>query len=572
MFTWQPWAVPLLLSAVASLLAARVIWHRCGTSPAATALVVLVLGAALWSGMRGAGMLFADLAQQSVFSLLIYPGVCAVVLGLYCHARALTDRRWTWNWRRHWWLLIEPALCVVLALTNPTHGLFRSDFRLEGDPPILYSEGGPFFQLHTWYSYALLGAAFAVLLRGAFRVSATHRRRFVLPIVGGLFPTAGNVLSVVIVPDFPVDLTSILFLVTATTCAWAMLNSALPDVLPIALSQVVATIGDAVLVVDRQQRIVEVNPAADTLLRALTPQVLPSQAPAKLVGTCLREIADPMGPDPSTTRAEQRTVAVERLDRHLDLRTAPLTDSKGACIGWVLVARDVTQALRQQADLERQRAEAVAASEALREQLDLVEQLRRELAEQATRDPLTGLFNRRRMVDFLSRDVPAALTGGHPVSLLMMDVDKFKAVNDTHGHTTGDAVLTAVACALSEGLRAEELLARFGGEEFVLVLPGVTLEEALARAEVLRARCAQVEVGAPDGTRVRTTISIGAAGLVPSTQGPGAWVSGARVPDTNGLLLAADGALYAAKAGGRNRVVSSGVLTEQIIEQATALH
>ena len=106
MFVWQPWAAPLLLSAFASLLAARVIWRRCGTSPAATALVVLVLGAAVWSGMRGIGMLFAGLAPQSVFSLLIYPGVCAVVLGLYCHARALADRRWAWDWRRHWWLLL----------------------------------------------------------------------------------------------------------------------------------------------------------------------------------------------------------------------------------------------------------------------------------------------------------------------------------------------------------------------------------------------------------------------------------------------------------------------------------
>ncbi|PPK93402.1 diguanylate cyclase (GGDEF)-like protein [Kineococcus xinjiangensis] len=549
MLVWQPWAVLFLASTIGSLLAARVIWRRCGTSPAAVALVVLVLGAAMWSGMRGVGMLFGSLAIQSVFSVLIYPGVCAVVLGLYCHARALTDRRWTWNWRRHWWLLIEPVLCVVVALTNSTHQLFRVGYRLEGDPPILASEGGPLFQIHTYYSYALLGAAFFVLLRGAFRVSAAHRVRFVLPIVGGLFPTVGNIVSVMIMPELPVDLTSVLFLATAAICAWAMYNSALPDVLPVALSQVVATIGDAVLVVDRKQRIVELNPAADTLLRSLAPQ-----APAKLVGTSLRDLADPMGPSPRTAGPEQRTLAVEELDLHLDLRTAPLTDSKDACIGWVLVARDVTESLRQRAELERQRAEAVAASDALREQLDLVERLRRELAEQATRDPLTGLFNRRRMVEFLSREVPDTLAAGRPVSLLMMDVDKFKGVNDNHGHAVGDAILIGMAAALSEDLRAGELLARFGGEEFVLVMPGVGLEEALARAEVWRARCAQVEVEGAGGATVRTTMSMGAAGLLP----------GARVPDTNGLLVAADGALYAAKAGGRNRVVSSGVLTEQV--------
>ena len=137
---------------------------------------------------------------------------------------------------------------------------------------------------------------------------------------------------------------------------------------------------------------------------------------------------------------------------------------------------------------------------------------------------------------------------------MLVDLDHFKQVNDRHGHLVGDAVLLRTAETLRAGLRPDSLLARFGGEEFVLVMPGVGLQEALARAEVWRARCAQVEVEAAGGARVRTTISMGAAGLVP----------GARVPDTNGLLLAADGALYAAKAGGRNRVVSSGVLTEQV--------
>ncbi|GAB7191480.1 histidine kinase N-terminal 7TM domain-containing protein [Kineococcus sp. NUM-3379] len=550
MLHWQPWAAIFAVSALGSLLATAVIWRRCGRSPAAASLLAVTLGATWWSGTRAVGMNFADLGVQTVFSSLIYPGVGAVVAGIYCHARSLSDRRWRWRWRRHGWLLVEPVLASAAGLTDVWHGLFRSGYRFVGDPPVLHSGPGPLFQVHTAYSYALLGVAFVVLLRNAFRVTRAHRARFLWPIVAGLVPTAGNVVSVWVLPDMPIDLTSVLFLVTALLCAWALHNSALPDVLPVALSQVVETIGDAVLVVDRAQRIVEINPAAEDLLRRLVPT-----APERLVGASLRGLADPLGESPDTTARTERTVEVEALGLHLNLRTAPLTDSGGACIGWVLVARDVTENLRQQAELERQRAEAVAANEALREQLDLVERLRVELAEQAVRDPLTGLFNRRRMVEVLQREVPATLAAGRPVSLLMMDVDRFKQVNDTHGHATGDAVLIGMARALAQGVGERELLARFGGEEFVAVLPGSCLGDALERAEALRVRCARVEAAGAGGAAVRTTMSIGVATLD----------AGVHTADAvQSLLLAADGALYAAKAGGRDRVVSAGVQSAPI--------
>ncbi|GAA4977531.1 histidine kinase N-terminal 7TM domain-containing protein [Kineococcus glutinatus] len=533
------------MSALASLLAAVVVRRRCGSSPAALALVVLVLGAAEWSGARALSMALADLDLQVAASALVLPGVGAVVLGLYCHARAMADRRWTWRWRRHRWLLVEPVLTVAAALSNPWHGLWRSGLRFEGDPALLASSPGPLFHLHTAYSYALLVVGFLVLLRGAARASRAHRARFLWPVVGGLFPTAGNVLGVLVAPDLNVTLTPVFFLVTVATCAWALRHSALPDVLPVALQQVVAAIGDAVAVVDRRQRLVEVNPAAEALLRRLVPD-----APQRFVGASLRALGDPLGERPSTCAREERAVAVGRLGLHLDLRTAPLSDDRGACIGWVLVARDVTEALRQREELERQRAEAVAAGEALREQLDLVERLRAELADQAVRDPLTGLANRRRLTGHLADEVPAALAAGLPVSLVMVDVDRFKAVNDTHGHATGDAVLVAVAAVLAEGTGPGELAARFGGEEFVVVLPGVPVREALARAERWRRRCAEVAVEGAGGVLVRATASFGVSGLL----------GGAHGPNAAGLLLAAaDGALYAAKAGGRDRVVSSGV-------------
>ncbi|GAB7191479.1 histidine kinase N-terminal 7TM domain-containing protein [Kineococcus sp. NUM-3379] len=550
---WQPLSLLFVAASVTSLLAARVMWRRRHETPALATLLVTMLGLAQWSGVTALGMSVVGLTAQSVLLDAIYPGVCAAVAGIFCHARAMADRRWTWRWRREGLLLVEPVLVVLATVTNPWHHLFRGGYHLVGDTGALRSVPGPLFWAHTYYSYALLAVAAFVLLRSAVRSPRVHRRRFLWPVLGGLAPAVGNVVSVWLLPHGrSVDFTSICFLVTAGTFWWALQRSALPDVLPVAHGHVVETIDDAVLVVDRRYRIVQLNPAADALLRRTVPS-----APPQLVGVELPGLTGALRLRFDENARAQRTFPVPAADLELDLRTTPLTDARGACIGWVLVARDVTEVRRrqqelerQQAELERQRAEAVAANEALREQLELVERLRVELAEQAVRDPLTGLFNRRRMVEVLEREVPATLAAGRPVSLLMMDVDRFKQVNDTHGHATGDAVLVAVARALAQGVGERELLARAGGEEFVVVLPGVGRAEALARAEALRVRCGQVEVTGAGGRAVRTTMSIGVAGL------PG----GMLPPDAAGRLLAtADAALYAAKTAGRDRVVDGGV-------------
>jgi diguanylate cyclase (GGDEF)-like protein len=158
-------------------------------------------------------------------------------------------------------------------------------------------------------------------------------------------------------------------------------------------------------------------------------------------------------------------------------------------------------------------------------------------AEEAGRDTLTGLLNRRGLA-------VRAATGMHAdvVSLLAIDIDHFKLVNDVHGHAVGDQVLTRVAEALRAGSRAADLVARLGGEEFALVLPGCEAAEALRRAESLRHRVERESATWP----AQVTLSIGAA----TTQHAAA--------DVSDLLTAADAALYVAKAAGRNTVRSAG--------------
>lgn len=163
------------------------------------------------------------------------------------------------------------------------------------------------------------------------------------------------------------------------------------------------------------------------------------------------------------------------------------------------------------------------------------------LQELAHIDPLTGIGNRRDFEMRAQRELVRAQRHQRPVSLLTFDVDHFKRINDTHGHDVGDEVLRALAGIAQQELREHDLLARFGGEEFVALLPDTTLDEALVVAERLRSVLGACRVPTADD-EIRFTVSVGVAQLADGAS------------DLATLLKAADKALYQAKQKGRNQV------------------
>lgn len=168
----------------------------------------------------------------------------------------------------------------------------------------------------------------------------------------------------------------------------------------------------------------------------------------------------------------------------------------------------------------------------------------------AVTDPLTGVFNRRFMNEQLPIEIERARATGEPLAICMLDLDRFKAVNDTYGHAAGDAVLAEVARRLRNALRGGDKVVRFGGEEFVLILPRADAERAIEIAERVRERVRAAPVQLADGGALLITTSVGVAPLDGATSdgAPGERV--ARL-----LLQRADQALAAAKDGGRDRVV-----------------
>jgi diguanylate cyclase (GGDEF)-like protein/PAS domain S-box-containing protein len=201
--------------------------------------------------------------------------------------------------------------------------------------------------------------------------------------------------------------------------------------------------------------------------------------------------------------------------RYLAADASPLFDERGRMSAVVETLRDLTDEKMAQSALEQL----------------------------ATRDGLTGLANRRCFDDTLHAEWSRAQRQQAPLSLLMVDVDNFKAYNDANGHLGGDECLKRIATAVASEMRANDLVARYGGEEFAVILPNQSLKGAAIVAERIRCRVEQLQVPnrlAPNG---HVTVSIGAATAI---AGPG--------NDASQLVAIADAALYRAKHMGRNRI------------------
>ncbi|MFZ1629601.1 MAG: GGDEF domain-containing protein, partial [Anaerolineae bacterium] len=172
--------------------------------------------------------------------------------------------------------------------------------------------------------------------------------------------------------------------------------------------------------------------------------------------------------------------------------------------------------------------------------------LRETLRSQAIRDPLTGLFNRRYMEETLTREVHRAARRGTTLGIIMLDIDHFKRFNDSYGHQAGDALLRALGSYLQERTRGEDIVCRYGGEEFTLILPETPLSVLEQRADQLRVGITRLQVEHYRAMIGPVTLSAGVAIF------PDHGLTG------DAVLRAADTALYRAKTEGRNRIFTAG--------------
>jgi diguanylate cyclase (GGDEF)-like protein len=231
----------------------------------------------------------------------------------------------------------------------------------------------------------------------------------------------------------------------------------------------------------------------------------------------------------------------------------PFTDDERRLIGEILdVIRVAEESESRFEELEQRMLQLQ------RENLDLVVK-NRALCEVSSRDTLTGLYNRWYVIEKIESEINRALRHGSPMSLLMLDIDHFKRINDTWGHTAGDEVLRSIGKLLRESCRVYDVPGRYGGEEFCIVLPETRLGNTTVVAERIRQRLESTRLSC-GSTSIAVTASIGIAGMDESAND--------EILSPAALIDRADRALYSAKSRGRNRIEMWGRALLDVAENA----
>ena len=540
----HPFAVLSLLSAILTWIASIATWRRSG--PGSLMLSLLLLSMTMWSGFYSTRWMNISLDSKLFWFNLMYIGVSGLPTLFLLFVLAFNHND-AWLTRRNIFLLsIQPVLSTVLFWTNEYHHLFYQSLDLVQENGFLAIDfvRGPWYWINIVYSYTIIGIAFLVLSQCALRWSPLYLNQYRLILIGSFIPWAASAYSEFYFSQWHgLDLAPLMFGLSAIIYVFAISHTHFMDLIPIARSLLIENMRDGVLVLDLRNRIMDINPAMEGFLE---------EKISFYMGKNAFEVFQPwmentdLFLDKTQTRLELKVP--KDPSRYVDLQVTPLYDRSQSMNGHLMVFRDITESKQVEKRLRY-------VNDRLQGQLIEIGLLQSKLREQAIRDPLTNIFNRRYLDETLDRELSRAAREDYPVCVIMVDIDHFKRVNDTHGHEAGDLVLKAMAATLSHHCRRGDFACRYGGEEFVVVLPNITLETAYARAEDLRTSLNQLSVPYEEHN-LSVTISMGIAGFPENGQ----------TRDT--LLRAADQAMYAAKEAGRDHILSYNQirLAEQALE------
>jgi diguanylate cyclase (GGDEF)-like protein len=526
----DPVGIAYMAAAAVFAVVAVVTWRRRAQSPTiAAALTMVMVGACWWSVSLAVKVTATHETVAAIAKIANFPGASSMVAAFVCLGLAIARPQWA---PRRWVvaaLFVEPVLVTVAAATNPRHLLV---YRGAGAAQLTGSAGwtnGPVFWLDTWYGYLAMAVGIGLIAWSWWKASPAFRGQRLTLLLAALVPVVANAVYVAGGLGSVIDPTPLVLAVAGTVMFYAIFRQHLFTFSPVARALIIDQIGDAIVVISPAGRVLDLNPAAVDLLRGINPN-----APTDVVGASAQEVFGDGLIATIDSRETELAVELAGVRAEFQVRASLLVDRHHRGRGSVFVARDVTEANNQSRRL------AAAHSQLVR-QVETIERLRVDLAELASRDPLTGLHNRRHMVEGFASMIAAAERSGEPLAVALFDVDRFKAVNDDYGHLAGDAVLVGLAQLMSERSPAGALVARWGGEEFFVALPGADAATGLAFADDLRRRC-ELNAIVVEGRMIRCTLSGGVAAYP---------ASGTTMDE---LFHAVDVSMYEAKNAGRNLV------------------
>lgn len=486
-------------------------WSKRSTR-GAVPLIATTLCVSVWCLSYGLVLSSDQLVWRILSAKIQYIGIAGAPLCLFLMVLELTGRSSEYPRTKMYFISFWAVLCVVLAWTNEFHGLIwvRESLRIEyvDGIPFLYIKHGVYFWFHVVFSYTLLLLSFIFLVEMWLQEGPLKKKQAALFLLGASFPWMGNIFFL-LQTSLTLDWTPFGYFISVLFLVWGVLRYRLFALMPIARKEVIESLCDGIIILDSDTHIVEANSMARAFLVKRSEHWL--GASIALLIPEINHFYAHLDEEPSV----DFSLHVDGVHRtsYYDVYFSKIHGHHEDILGYIIVLRDMTQ------------------------QRDNEDALRR----LAMTDGLTGLLNRRTFYEFADPAFSLAQRYEKPLSILMLDLDHFKSINDTHGHAIGDLVLQKVTHQLSELKRKSDILARYGGEEFIMLMPETTCRQAALAAERF-VQSVRPELILSQELSLYVTMSVGVAAFSPSLN------------SLECVIKAADDALYTAKREGRNQV------------------
>ncbi|KAA0549858.1 diguanylate cyclase [Bacillus sp. BGMRC 2118] len=406
-------------------------------------------------------------------------------------------------------ILMVPVFTFIAVATNEWHHLFYRVYEIDRalGAPYIYQEIGTLYMIHGVFIFSCMFLAFLLVLFRFRETAKEYRPQLLALLCGQLIPIVTAFIYLVGLTPDGIDPVPMVLCLSSLLYLWSIHSSRLFTILPIAKEAIFHSINDGVIVLDESHRLIEYNEACKMMFPHLNQSLF-----GKHVDDVWKQVTG--NTFPFQLDQIETTYEINITSKQIYQVRTSLIKHRYSRPGLLILFTDVSQVKELQAKLEHQ----------------------------AYYDELTQIFNRRAFFQLCEPAYADTKRDKQPYSILLMDIDYFKSVNDTYGHGVGDRLLNHVAKTCEAQLKEGMLFARYGGEEFVLALLGYTTEQAKAYANSLCRQVEQQPLILREGV-LSVTLSVGLAET-----------TGAPDETLNQLLNKADQALYKAKENGRNQV------------------
>jgi len=509
---FNPLVIPVIVFSIVILRLAYVAWNR-KIARGSRYFAILAISCLVYSLTYVLMISSTTLEMMLLWIRFSYLGIATIPAFYVMFALAYTGKADKLRAKTVAILFAIPLTTIILFNTNQYHELVYQNISLttEWFFPSVYFDRGLWYWVQS--AYASLAGLFSI---GLFfnmwlNLHKLNRKSISVMLVGSVLPWLGAFFYLIRPFGWTLDLNPLLLTISGIFFYWGLKRYELFDIAPIARTKLFEDLPDGVIVLDNMMRVVDLNISAQEYL----------QADNSVVGKPVTEAIEDWSEMIAAISLRNKGAHFESQHNYqgkphwFDISFSPLHEKGELATGQMIIMRDITEAKQYE------------------EKLYLL----------SITDELTGLYNRRYFMEALVAEFKRAKRYKRTFSILMVDIDNFKAVNDKFGHNAGDVALLEISSILKSRLREADKLARLGGEEFGVLLPNTELESAYKLAEDIRSLVAS-SVIEYEGCKIILTVSIGVAEYRD------------RIVGIDDLLRLVDKALYKAKDKGRNCTIS----------------